>query len=606
MSRGAMASFASTARTYALPGILVSMAVVWQLFILPKTFPRSHYEVIGVKSNSSSDEIFEAYERLTSEWKSNKDVDIVTENVIEVQHAFEVLSNELRRRDYDLFNVDELQDIAKITKKRYVGEKISRLELPLLKTFEDDLHFMDDDSKVLTSQNFGGMLRDEMTWLIQVYSLGSASCQKFSPSWKRIVTWLDGVVNTGKVELGEVQIAAYLAERNQVTGHPFFRYGLPSLVAFPANCRNFDCLLRYSGELNVDAIVDWIATDILGLPRILYYSPEALVRDVIRKPAPHKVKVIFFSRTGHRAAPFLRQAAKDYQEYASFAFVLWQEENAQLWWNLFEMESAPAIVFLKDPGVKFVHYGAINSSDFKSLMEQHKTHALRQLRSITSMDLGCDPRGHSPAGNGSFPWYCVVIAGKPGFKLSKAREVLRSVQDNLTNEAITDAVDISSAPFSLVAAQAFKEKRLSLGWLDGVAQKKYCFFYLSSENVTETCGPRNYEEEEDVPKLFLVRYQRNISEDNVKVDKRFKPAWDLMKEDVSGLASQLVAKYNGSMEVPEILSWISKIIKEGDSKDLPYYMNNVGTDVPKPEPSITDEIPQDASQALESDTESEE
>ncbi|KAH9294664.1 hypothetical protein KI387_038252, partial [Taxus chinensis] len=154
--------------------------------------------------------------------QSNKDIDLGTENFIEVQHAFEVLSNQLRRRDYDLFDVDELQDIAKIVKKRYVGDKLSRLELPLLKTSEDDI--TDDDTKVLTTENFGSMLRDEVTWLIQVYSIGSESCRKFSPSWKRIVTWLDGVANSGKVELGEVQLAAYLAERNRVTGRPFFRY----------------------------------------------------------------------------------------------------------------------------------------------------------------------------------------------------------------------------------------------------------------------------------------------------------------------------------------------------------------------------------------------
>ncbi|CAA6659730.1 unnamed protein product [Spirodela intermedia] len=56
------------------------------------------------------------------------------------------------------------------------------------------------------------------------------------------------------------------------TGQPFFRHGLPALVAFSPNCRSSRCYTRYDGDLSVDAIVDWIATSILGLPRILYYS----------------------------------------------------------------------------------------------------------------------------------------------------------------------------------------------------------------------------------------------------------------------------------------------------------------------------------------------
>lgn len=565
-----MASAAVIAKRYAIPTILVVLAVIWQLVILPTSFSRSHYDVIGVKQNSTSEEIIEAYQRLTLQWHSYKDTEIITENVIEIQHAFEVLSNQFRRRDYDLFNVDELQDVAKAAKKQYAGDKFSRLKLPLLKMPETDL--IDDNSEVLTAENFRSMLGEEGTWLILVYSLGSGNSQQFAHSWKRIVGWLDGVANTGKLELGEVQLASYLAERNRATGHPFFRYGLPSIIAFPRTCRRLDCLLRYSGKLNVDAIVDWIATDILGLPRIPYYSLESLFTEVIRKAGPHKVKVICFSKSGQRAAPFLRQAVRDYSEYASFGLVLWREENASVWWNIFGVDSAPAIVFVKDPFAEpVVHYGAINSSDFHNLMEQHKSHALPQLRSITSMDLGCDVKGYSRAGNDTLTWYCVIVAGKPGSTLSKAREIMRSVQDNLTNEVIVDTVSISSLPDSLVAAYAFQQKRLTLAWLDGEAQKKYCYFYLHSENVFETCGPRRYAEEEDVAKVFLVRYRRNNSEVNIDVKKQYKNIWDTFREDEEGLSSQLVAKYNGSMEGPEILSWMSNTIKDGDSGDLPYF-----------------------------------
>lgn len=48
---------------------------------------------------------------------------------------------------------------------------------------------------------------------------------------------------------------------------------------------------------------------------------------------------------------------------------------------------------------------------------------LRQLRSDTSLELGCDARGHSRAGSDTMIWYCVIVAGRPGVELSKKRQV---------------------------------------------------------------------------------------------------------------------------------------------------------------------------------------
>ncbi|XP_028110027.1 uncharacterized protein LOC114308612 [Camellia sinensis] len=84
------------------------------------------------------------------------------------------------------------------------------------------------------------------------------------------------MANTGMVELGEVQLATYLAEKT-FTGQPSFQNGLHSLIAFPSGCNTANCLIRYEGELSVDAVTNWFATTILSLPRILYYSKDSLV-----------------------------------------------------------------------------------------------------------------------------------------------------------------------------------------------------------------------------------------------------------------------------------------------------------------------------------------
>lgn len=48
---------------------------------------------------------------------------------------------------------------------------------------------------------------------------------------------------------------------------------------------------------------------------------------------------------------------------------------------------------------------------------------LPQLRSRTSMELGCDARGYSRAGSDTLTWYCAIIAGRLGAELNKMREV---------------------------------------------------------------------------------------------------------------------------------------------------------------------------------------
>ncbi|CAL5441656.1 unnamed protein product [Camellia sinensis] len=212
------------------------------------------------------------------------------------------------------------------------------------------------------------------------------------------------MANTGMVELGEVQLASYLAEKT-FTGQPSFQNG-------------------YEGELSVDAVTNWFATTILSFPRILYYSKDSLA------------KVIFFSETGERTSPFVCQAALNY-------------------W--FGVESAPAIVFLKEHGVKPVVYnGPASNSWFVDIREQNKHQELPQLRSVTSMELGCHARGYSCAGNETAIWYCVILAGRSSPELNKMRAVIQEALSTVDN-------DQSSSP----VAVALKEKRLTFTWLDG-------------------------------------------------------------------------------------------------------------------------------------------
>ncbi|XP_048329679.2 uncharacterized protein LOC107419220 isoform X2 [Ziziphus jujuba] len=559
-------SMVSTIKAYSLPLLLFFGALFFQLVLIPKSFPPSYYDVLGIKRYSSIEEVNEAYKELSSKWNSEVDVPI-TIDLLKIQYAYELLTNPLWKRNYDLFGLDEQSHVLDKANQQYTGQSFSKMDLPLLDSSIPDTG--DHSLNVITSEDFKAMFQDTKPWLIQLYSSGSKRSAQFSDVWKRNAALLEGVANTASVELGDLQLVAYLAEKKP-SGHPFFRNGIPSLVAFPPGCKNADCLIRYNGELSVDAITDWFATTILSLPRIFYYTKESLGPNFLAKASPHKVKVIFFSKSGERASPFVRQSVKNYWDHASFAFVLWREEESSVWFNAFEVESAPAIVILKDPGVKpLVHHGAVNNSQFLNIMEHNKLQELPQLRSTTSMELGCDARGYSRAGYDTTTWYCAILAGRHGPELNKMRETMRRVQQVLSDKTESSTVDGDESVTT--ALVVFKAKRLTFAWLDGEAQKRYCFFYLNSETSYETCGPRR--DITDVAQLFIVRYKRNSTEENRKPETKRNSIWDALQEQELDSAAQLVARYNGSAESPEIIKWISQIIKDGDSRDLPHYVN---------------------------------
>jgi hypothetical protein len=567
----AIFSMSSTLKAYWIPLLLFTASMFFQLVIIPTSFPPSHYAVLGIREYSPVEEVKEAYQKLSSKWNSGIESPS-TIDFIKIRYAFELLDNHLWKRDYDIFGIDEQVHVIDTLKEQYAEANFTQIKLPLLESPSFDPQ--DYAFNLIKSENLRFMLDKSSTLLVQLFSLGSHKCAQFSNTWKRIVNLLDGVTSTGMVELGDIKLATYFAD-TKYTGQPFFRSGIPSLVAFPQGCRSSDCLVRYAGEHSVDAIADWFATTILSLPRIPFYSKESLVQNFIQKGSRHKVKVIFISKTGERATPIVQQAAKNYWNFASFAFALWRDEESSFWWNVFGVESAPAIVILKDPGVKpLIYNGLLNSTEFANIMEQNKYQVLPQLRTVTSMELGCDAKGNSRAGHDTMIWYCVVLAGRHSPELDSMRETMRRVQETLSND---EKAIISQDPSSAFSATALKEKRLTFTWLDGEKQQRYCFFYLNSEQSFETCGPRR--DMIDVARLFIIRYKKTDDADKTeKVSNNYFAA--SLNADVDP-TSQLVATYNGSQEIPDIVKWMSKVIKDGDTKDLPLFKTKTPLLVPE-------------------------
>ncbi|KAJ6371093.1 hypothetical protein OIU77_001575 [Salix suchowensis] len=212
-----MSSLASKIKAYSVPLFLFSLSVFYQLFVLPRSFPTSHYDVLGIKRYSPAEEVKEAYEKLSSKWKSDAGIP-ATSDFIEIQYAYELLTNPLWKRDYDIFGIDEQVHIIDKINLQYAGESISGIDLPLLDVTTFDLG--DHTFNEFTSQDFTPMFDSSKPWLVLVYSLGSKRCAQFFSLWKEIAALLDGVAGVGILELGELQLAISLAERKP-TGNLF-------------------------------------------------------------------------------------------------------------------------------------------------------------------------------------------------------------------------------------------------------------------------------------------------------------------------------------------------------------------------------------------------
>ncbi|CAL5441738.1 unnamed protein product [Camellia sinensis] len=270
----AKSSPVSALKAYWFPLILFVSSMFYQLLILPRCYPPYHYDVLGIKRYSSMEQVTETYEKFSSKWNSGTEVPPITE-FIKIRYAFELLTNPLWKRNYDIFGIDEHIHVLDSIKERHAGTIFSEIDLPLLESASFDPG--DHDFEVITSGNFLSKFENSKALLIQVFSFGSNRSAQFSNNWKKIdlLCWMAWQI-LGWLSLEKFSLLLTLLRRH-LQGILPFKMGLPSLIAFPSGCNTANCLIRYEGELSVDAVTNWFATTILSLPRILYYSKDSLI-----------------------------------------------------------------------------------------------------------------------------------------------------------------------------------------------------------------------------------------------------------------------------------------------------------------------------------------
>ncbi|CDP19252.1 unnamed protein product [Coffea canephora] len=160
-----ISSIPSILKAYSIPLILFGIALFFQLVVTPGSFPPSHYDVLGVKKYASVEEVTQAYEKLTSTWDSSVPVPSVFD-AVKVQYAFELLTNELWKRDYDNFGIDEQSHVINQATEQYAGATVSEIKSPLMEPNSFDL--AEHTFNVINSENFLSQFDSTKAWLIQV------------------------------------------------------------------------------------------------------------------------------------------------------------------------------------------------------------------------------------------------------------------------------------------------------------------------------------------------------------------------------------------------------------------------------------------------------
>jgi hypothetical protein len=165
-----MVALSSSTMHAVAPMILRILVII--LAVLPwhiQAAPKPLYQVLGAAQDFSANAIEVAYQQARKSLLSvkTKEQDAALK-LIEIEHAYEVLSNDLRRRDYDLFQIDELQSRIAEAKKQYANSPVESIPFPLWEPPPAGKP-VESTTVELTKYNFAKLVLDSNdTWLVQV------------------------------------------------------------------------------------------------------------------------------------------------------------------------------------------------------------------------------------------------------------------------------------------------------------------------------------------------------------------------------------------------------------------------------------------------------
>ena len=94
----------------------------------------NYYEILGIDKHASAEQIKKAYRKLALKWhpdKNQNNIDVATKKFRDVTEAYDTLSDETKRRNYDMFGRTDAQHIninpEEIFKTLFGGQDVFQL-----------------------------------------------------------------------------------------------------------------------------------------------------------------------------------------------------------------------------------------------------------------------------------------------------------------------------------------------------------------------------------------------------------------------------------------------------------------------------------------------
>ncbi|KAF5835543.1 hypothetical protein DUNSADRAFT_7242 [Dunaliella salina] len=455
---------------------------------------------------------------------------------IELQQAYETLSDPAKKREYDLgFTYGRSgggyqrrqSNFHSGFGNAYTGFGQQR------RTFYDTTfdEILPSETTLLTSINMRQLIFYGSTpWLIQVYAEDSPACRAFSSTWESLnKAMFSGTPGKPWVSLGRINwrhqrnLAGWLSNAH-FTGGDIAWTQLPVIYGVPKGCMDPRCFVRFFGPVTLPALQEFAAAKLLKLPPVPSVSTATLAV-LMQRVHPSKVIALAFSKSESQGSIPLRTLALKHRDMMHFARVAivgagnnqkggpdagsleeqqQQQEAAaamlQEWSQQLGVKvSVPSLVLLRGPGavpeVLTMKPGEVQGYEetihARGLMWQ----TIPALRPYTIEHLGCkwwDGRRQSAYSRRGDPAkLCVVVVGRGrmeqarsnAHQLSQLLAALSTPESRIHQPAAAAAA--ASASAALMASQ------LRVVWLDANTQHAFCVHHFQGfddDVMNAVCG----------------------------------------------------------------------------------------------------------------------
>eukprot|EP00854_Cymbomonas_tetramitiformis_P014093 gene14093-16666_t len=186
---------------------LLTFAVLLLQLVFAEKDP---YNVLGVSRDATDDQIKKAHKKMALKYHPDKNPDDkAKDKFVEVQQAYEVLSDPEKRRNYDHTGFSDPRERQRHPGASWdTGDAFFRGGGPFGfgNFYQPPPDPIQSSTSILNGRNFDKLvMQGKEAWLVQIYHDGSDDCQRAAASWEQAAKSLEGIAKLGRVNYQDQQ-----------------------------------------------------------------------------------------------------------------------------------------------------------------------------------------------------------------------------------------------------------------------------------------------------------------------------------------------------------------------------------------------------------------